>query len=84
MAKIKVKKKDGRLEDFNRNKLSGGLVKSGASSEEAENIIAQIETWTQSTALDGVVKSSGIKTKVLALLRSVNPEAATTFEAYKK
>ena len=84
MVKIKVKKKDGRLENFDRNKLNSGLVKSGASPEEAENIIAQIETWTQSAALDGVVKSSDIKTKILALLRSINPEAATTFEAYKK
>jgi len=81
---IKMEKKDGRLEDFDRNKISGGVAKSGASPAEAESIANQIETWAQSAAVDGVVKSSAIRTKVLELLRSVNPEAAATFEAYKK
>ena len=35
---IKVRKKDGRLEDFDRNKVTGGLVKSGATPEQVENI----------------------------------------------
>ena len=81
---IKVEKKDGRLEDFDRNKVSGSVVKSGASPEKAESIATQIETWAQSAAMDGVIKSSDIKTKVLELLRSVNPEAAASFETYKK
>ena len=80
---IKVEKKDGRLEDFDRNKVSSGIVKSGASAAEAESIANQIETWAQSAAVDGVVKSGAIRTKVLELLRSVNPEAAAAFEAYK-
>lgn len=81
---VKVQKKDGRLEDFNRDKVNRGVVKSGASSEEAENIAAQIETWAQGAAVNGVVKSSDIRIKVLELLRPVNSAAATTFEAYKK
>jgi len=81
---IKVEKKDGRLEDFDRNKISGGIVKSGASPEEAESVATQVETWAQSAAVDGVVQSSDIRTKVLGLLQSVNPEVAVAFEAYKK
>lgn len=81
---IKVEKKDGRMEDFDHNKVSSGIVKSGASPTEAETITNQIETWAQSVAVNGVVKSSAIRTKVLELLRSVNPEAAASFEAYKK
>ena len=79
---IRVEKKDSRLEDFDRNKGSSGIVKSGASAAEAESIANQIETWAQSATVGGVVKSSVIKTKVLELLRSVNPAAATTFETY--
>ena len=79
---IKVEKKDGRLENFDRNKVSSGIVKSGASATEAESIANQIGTWVQSAAVGGVVKSSVIKTKVLELLRSVNPAWAVTFEAY--
>ena len=81
---IKVEKKDGRLEDFNRHKISGGVVKSGASPEEAENIATQVETWAQSAAVGGVVQSNNIRAKVLGLLQSVNPEAAAAFETYKK
>jgi len=81
---IKVEKKDGRLEDFDRNKVSGGIVKSGALPTEAETITNQIETWVQSAVVNGVVKSSAIRIKVLELVRSVNPEAAASFEAYKK
>ena len=81
---IKVKKKDGRLEGFDRTKISGGVIKSGVSSEEAEKITAQIETWVQSAAVDGIIKSSDIRIKALELLRLVNPKAATTFEAYRK
>ena len=81
---IKVEKKDGRLEDFDRNKISGGIVKSGASPEEAESVATQVETWARSAAVDGVVQSSDIRTKVLGLLQSVNPEVAVAFEAYKK
>lgn len=81
---IKVEKKDGRMEDFDRNKVSGGIVKSGASPTEAESITNQIETWVQSAAVNGVIKSSAIRTKVLELLRAVNSKVAASFEAYKK
>ncbi len=81
---IKVEKKDGRLEDFDRNKISGGVVKSGVSFEEAESIATQVETWVQSAALDGVVQSSDIRTKVLELLQPIDPEAAVSFKTYKK
>jgi len=81
---IKVQKKDGRLEDFNRHKVSAGMVKSGASFEEAENIATHVENWAQKTAINGVVQTNEIRAKVLEILRSVNPEAAAAFEAYKK
>ena len=81
---VQVKKKDGQLEAFDRSKIINGLVKSGASSEEAESIASQIETWAQAAAADGVVDSSDIKIKLLELLEIANPEAATSFRAYKK
>jgi transcriptional regulator NrdR family protein len=81
---IKVKKKDGQLEPFDRSKIVNGLVKSGASSEEAESIASQIETWAEGAAADGVVNSSDIKTKLLELLETTNPEAVASFKAYKK
>jgi len=81
---IKIRKKDGQLEAFNRSKIINGLVKSGASSEEAESIAGQIETWAQAAVADGVVNSSDIKIKLLELLETTNPEATASFRAYKK
>lgn len=81
---IKVQKKDGRLEDFDRNKVSQGIIKSGGMPDQAENIAAQVETWAQTTAVNGVIGTGEIRNKVLELLRAVNPEVAAGFEAYRK
>ena len=81
---IKVEKKDGALEEFDRNKISGGVIKSGATPEEAAKIAGEVETWVQSVAVEGVIKTSQIRDKVLDLLRVANPTAAATFETFKK
>ena len=81
---IQVRKKDGQLEPFDRSKLINGLVKSGASTGEAESIANQVEAWAPGSATDGAVNSSDIKAKLLELLETANPEAATSFRAYKK
>lgn len=81
---LQVQKKDGRLEAFDRSKILNGLIKSGASTTEAESITSQVESWAQGAAQNGVVKSLDIRTKVLELLRSANPAVAASFEAYRK
>lgn len=81
---IKVQKKDGQLEDFDRNKVFGGVIKSGGTPEEAENVTKQVEVWTQTVAVGGMIKTSEIRTKVLELLRPLNAQVASSFEAYKK
>lgn len=81
---IKVQKNDGLLEDFDRKKVSSGILKSGASAAEAESIAVQVQNWAQSAAVDGMVKTSDIRTKVLELLRLANSRAADSFAAYKK
>jgi transcriptional regulator NrdR family protein len=81
---IKAKKKDGTLEDFNRSKIINGLLKSGATAQEAESLAGQVETWAQTAAVDGVVETGAIRSEVLRLLRTANPGVAANFEAYKK
>ena len=84
MENVKVQKKDGRFEDFDRNKILNGIVKSGATAEQAENVTAQVEAWVPTASQNGVVRSAEIKNKVLEILRSLNPQAAASFETYKK
>lgn len=81
---MQVQKRDGGLEEFDRSKVSGGVVKSGGTLDQAETIATQVETWAQGVAVDGVIKAGEIRMKVLELLQAVNPEAAATFEAYRK
>ncbi|MDP2860329.1 MAG: hypothetical protein Q8N98_01285 [bacterium] len=81
---VKIQKKDSRLEDFDRNKVLGGAIKSGASGEEAENVAKQIEVWVETAAVNGVVNSTELRSKILEILRLVNPNAAVSFENYRK
>lgn len=84
MGDIKIQKKDGTFQAFDRGKVNGGAVKAGASFDQAESVASQVETWVQSAAVNGVVKSADIRTKIVELLQSVNPEASAKFGAYRK
>jgi transcriptional regulator NrdR family protein len=84
MRMYKVEKKDGKTEEFDKNKVLTGVTKAGGSAEEAQKVLEEVEAWLPEVAEDGVVKSSDVRTKVLAVLRTVNSEAAKTFESYKK
>lgn len=79
----KVQKKDGTLEDFDRSKIVNGLVKAGASTEEAEKVAAEIDTWLPTAAADGVVNSLDIRVKGLDVLKLVNPEVAAKYDGFQ-
>jgi len=81
---VKVQKKDGRLEDFDRNKIINGVVKSGATPQQAEEVVRQVEAWLTTAAVNGVVSSMAIRSRVLEVLRLLNSTAAASFEAYRK
>ena len=80
----KVQKKDGTLEEFDKNKILNGVVSAGASSEDAQKILEGIEAWLPKAAVNGVVKSVDIRTKGLEILDIVNPEVAKGFRSYQK
>ncbi len=81
---FKIQKKDGSLQDFDRNKVIGSVLKSGGTNADAESVTSKIEVWLPTAAVDGVVKSQDIRNKVLEVLRNVNQTAATAFESYSK
>jgi len=81
---FKVQKKNGQLEDFDINKIINGLLKSGATPEEAEEVASGVENWLPTVAEDGIVKTTDIRMKVLEILRNINPLAADNFENYQK
>lgn len=80
----KVQKKDGRLEDFDRNKVVNGVMKSGATAEEAEKVAMAIDAWLPTATVGGVVNVLNLRGEVLETLKMVNSVAAANFEAYRK
>ena len=76
-------KKDGSLEDFDRNKIVAGVVKAGGTSQDGDQIAAAVESWLPAVAVN-VVKSQDVRAKVLEVLGTVNPAAAAGFAAYQK
>lgn len=81
---IRVQKRDGRLEEFDANKIRQGLIAAGATDQEAESIAQEVENWAAANAAKGFVRTAAIREKVLSSLRLVNPQAAAAFESYQK
>jgi len=81
---MQIQKKDGRLEEFDRNKLKGSILATGANENEVESITTQVEAWVPSMAINNAVHSQVIRAKVIELLKTANPTAAKTYEEYKK
>lgn len=80
----KIKKQDDLIEDYDKNKIVNGVVKSGGSPEDAQKVLQEVENWLPSVAVDETVSSTDIKNKVLEILERVNPTAATNFLSYRK
>lgn len=81
---MQVQKKDGSLEEFDRSKVSGGVIKAGGTFDQAEAIASQAETWAQGAVVDGVVRASDVRAKVAELLQNANPKAAAAFGTHKR
>ena len=84
MPELQVKKKDGTVEPFLRDKISNGVIKSGGTPEQAEKITVGIEAWAPGVAKEGIVNTSDIRVKVLEALKVENPAAAEQYETYKR
>jgi len=78
---MQVKKRDGSLQGFDREKLKGSVVAAGVADNEAESLTAGVEVWMEGAAVDGAVESQAIWEKVYGELQGLNSEAA---EAYRK
>jgi transcriptional repressor NrdR len=74
---IMVKKHDGRKEQFVPEKIVVSAIKSGSSPEYARTIEQDIEK----SAKDGITTQE-IKTRVLSMLKSKNPEFERNWIVY--
>jgi len=85
MTELKVKKKNGSVEDFNREKLMKSMRKAGMESKErVEKIATAVTNFVKNQAEKGVVETSRIRGKVLEQMRTLNKGAAEKFEKFTK
>jgi len=76
---MKVKKKDGKLEEFDKNKIIRVCKRAGSSEKEAEDIVESIS----GEIYDGI-STEEIRLLVLEELQRKNERAAHAFRDYKK
>ena len=82
---LRVEKRDNSLQDFDRGKIIAGILKSGATQEQAEEVAGIIDSWILTVVNDkNVVASNTIYDKVLELLKRVNLDASVTYQAFRK
>jgi len=84
MAELKIKKKDGRIEDYNEEKVRKSLIKAGTSENDAKTIASKTTEWVREKAKQGAVETSKIRGKVLEQLRTVNNQIAEKFRTFVK
>jgi transcriptional regulator NrdR family protein len=84
MEKVKVQKKDGRIEEFDKEKLRKSVSAAGATQDQSQLVTEEVEKWLYSVALEEIIDTQTIRNKVANSLSERNPKAAKNYREYKK
>ncbi len=77
---VKVKKRDGKIEDFKLSKIVAGCEKAGSNAEQALCVATEILT---SVADKTVVPAVELSDRVVSELRKFNETASEAFDEYR-
>ncbi|MDQ1281040.1 MAG: hypothetical protein QG670_2304 [Thermoproteota archaeon] len=77
---VKVKKRDGRMEEFIESKIITGVKKAGATAEEATKVGKEV---AEKVAQRGQVTATELSRLVVTSLRKVNSKAAEAFVKFR-
>jgi transcriptional regulator NrdR family protein len=75
---VKVKKKDGRIEEYTQAKIVEGVRKAGATEEQATRVARDV-----TDQIVTVVTTTQLAKLVAASLKKVNPAAAAEYLRYR-
>ena len=81
--KIKIKKRDGSLEDFDQTKIARVVIAAGLTHEQGQRLAAEITNWAQTNS-NSSITSLQIRDKVIEELQKLNPNAADLYTWYEK
>ncbi|MDD3531754.1 MAG: ATP cone domain-containing protein [Candidatus Shapirobacteria bacterium] len=84
MKKVKIQKKDGRIEDFDKEKLERSVFSAGATKGQSQLVTQEVEEWLYNVALEEIVNTQEIRNKIIGSLTEKNPRAAKSYQEYQK
>ena len=77
---VKVKKREGKIEDFIESKIVAGVKKSGATAKEAVQVAKEA---AEKVGHRSEVAAEELSTTVVASLRKINKKASDEFVKYR-
>ena len=77
---VKVKKRDGRLEEFTESKIIAGCKKAGATAKEAAQVAKEV---SKKIANMTIVEAEKLSSMVVASLKKVNKTATDAFVKFR-
>jgi len=84
MAELRVRKKDGREEDYREENVFESMRKAGLPETDARSIALKVTEWVRERAEQGAVATSEIKDRVVEQVREVNEEVSERFRNFVK
>lgn len=84
MRDLKVRKRDGKVENWNYDKILASIGKSMVPLKKAEAVASSVEKWVEKSAGKGVVSSNEIRDKIIEVLKEIDTVAAENYQVYKK
>ena len=77
---VKIKKRDGRIEEYVESKIVAGVKKAGATAEEAARVAKEV---AKKIANKAEVTAEELSTMVVTSLRKINRKAAAEFVKFR-
>ena len=77
---VKIRKRDGRIEDYLESKIVAGARKAGATAKEAAQVAKDV---TLRTARQAEVTAEELSTMVVTSLSKINQKASDTFVNFR-
>lgn len=82
--KVRVIKRDGKIEDFDPGKIERVAKAAGLKPEDAKKVAQNVNQWVTNNIFDHTISSLKIRDKVVEELKQVSSYAAGLYTWYEK
>lgn len=80
---MKVKKRNGKIEDYKEEKIAKVVAAAGLKKDEAKRLASKMTIWTKSKS-ENPITSLSLRDQIIIELQKVNERAANFFIWYEK